>query len=348
MKKMNLVIQTAFLGDLILSIPLFQKIKSLFPDQELGVVCKRGLGEFLLHEKIVDQVYEVEKSNRASYVAALKKINQHQVQNLYCVHRSTRSLLMAAQIKAEKRIGFNSFLGFWVFDDCIDFLDEAPEAIRQFKILETTDLQVRELFLNQDFSRYNDVRETPPIEFAFAPLSSSLRASTKSSNRVALFPGSVWNTKKWTEEGYRELAQIFLNSGYEVDLLGGPDEKALCEAIANGDSRLRVLAGRDSIADTIANVKNYSLVVSNDSAPTHMASYAGVPVVTIFGPTTSVMGFRPWAEKVRVVENENMLCRPCGPHGHLTCPLGHHLCMKTISSAQVAAACGAFLPDLVY
>ena len=165
---------------------------------------------------------------------------------------------------------------------------------------------------------------------------------------MALFPGSVWNTKKWTEAGYRELAQILLNSGYEVELLGGPDEKALCESIASGDARLRVLAGRYSIADTIANVKNYSLVVSNDSAPTHMASYAGVPVVTIFGPTTSGMGFRPWAEKVRVVENENMLCRPCGPHGHVTCPLGHHLCMKTITSAQVAAACGSFLPDLIY
>ncbi len=345
---MNLVIQTAFLGDLILSIPLFRKIKSLFPDRDLGVVCKKGLGEFLLREKIVDYVYEVEKSNRASYVAALQTINQHQVQNLYCVHRSTRSLLMSAQIKAEKRIGFSSFLGFWIFDDCIDFLDEAPEVIRQFKILETTDAQVRDLFLNNDFSRYNDMSEVPPAEFVFEPASALVQTSIKSSKRVALFPGSVWNTKKWSEEGYRELAQIFLKSGYEVDLLGGPDEKGLCESIAKGDTGLHVLAGRYSIADTVATVKDYALVVSNDSAPTHMASYAGVPVVTIFGPTTSLLGFRPWSEQAQVVENNSMICRPCGPHGHMACPLGHHLCMRTITSTQVAMACRAFLPDLVF
>jgi heptosyltransferase II len=340
MKKMNVVIQTAFLGDLILSIPLFRKIKTLFPEHDLGVVCKKGLGAFLLSEKIVDQVFEVEKSNRSSYAAAIQVINAQSVQNVFCVHRSTRSLLMAAQIKAEKRIGFSSFLGFWIFDDNIDFLYEAPEAIRQYKILETSDTHIRELFLNNNFDRYNDVREIPPEEFSFR----SVR--TSSSKRVALFPGSVWNTKKWSEEGFKELAQILLNSGYEVDLLGGPDEKVLCESIANGDARIRVLAGSYSIAETIGHIKEYALVVSNDSAPTHMASYSGVPVVTIFGPTTSMMGFRPWAEKARVVENESMICRPCGPHGHQACPLGHHLCMKTITSAQVAAACRAFLPDL--
>lgn len=341
MRKMNLVIQTAFLGDLILSIPLFRKIKKIFPEYDLGVVCKKGLGEFLIREKVVDQVFEVEKSNRSSYVEAIQKINSQTVQNIYCVHRSTRSLLMAAQIKAEKRIGFSSFLGFWIFDESIDFLFEAPEAIRQYKILETTDAHIRELFLSQDLSRYNDMSEVPPSEFSF-----DVRELPKARKRVALFPGSVWNTKKWTAEGYRELAQIFLRSGYEVDLLGGPDEKELCEIIASGDARIRVLAGHYSIADTIANMKDYALVVSNDSAPTHMASYQGVPIVTIFGPTTSLMGFRPWTEKARVVENPHINCRPCGPHGHVACPLGHHLCMKTITSQQVAEACRAFLPDL--
>lgn len=342
MKKMNLVIQTAFLGDLILSIPLLRQIKKLFPADELGVVCKKGLGEFLLREKVVDHVFEVEKSNRLSYVQAIQKINQKQVRHLYCVHRSIRSVLMAAQIKSEKRIGFSSFLGFWIFDDSVDFLHEAPEAIRQFKILETSAAHIRDLFLSDDFSRYNEMSELPPAEFSFGEPQPRTPAK-----RVALFPGSVWNTKRWTEEGYRELAHIFLNSGYEVDLLGGPDEKELCEKIANGDSRLRLLAGRTSIADTIQNIKEYALVVSNDSAPTHMASYAGVPVVTIFGPTTSRMGFRPWARKAQVVENNQVSCRPCGPHGHQTCPLGHHLCMKTVSSRQVAQACSLYLTDLV-
>lgn len=332
--KSNLVIQTAFLGDLLLSIPLLKRLKKLFPDDKLIVMCKSGLGEFLLKEHLVDEVIEVEKGSAISYRQARTELNKYQLRNIYCVHRSMRSLFFAAGLKAQKKFGFSSLLGFWIFDEVIDYHTENPEVLRQFSILETSDPETLEQLAVEDFSVLNKA-DLPAVPSYFSyPATEGKRAASK---RVALFPGSVWATKKWKKAGFAELAVLFRKAGYQIDLLGGPTEKILCEEIAAQAGDVRVLAGRLTIAETIVSLADYDLVVTNDSAPTHMAAYRNTPVLTIFGPTTLKQGFRPWSNNAGVVENAELKCRPCGKHGHNVCPLKHHNCMNAISAAEVFA-----------
>lgn len=330
--KANLVVQTAFLGDVILSIPTLQRIKKLFPEDRLVLVCKKGLGDFLLADKIVDQVVEIEKSNGLSYVKALNIISEQSIRNIFCIHRSIRSLMFVSKIKADLKIGFDSFMAFWIFDKRVKFISSNPEVIRQIKILEPVDPDLKNEIINKDYSNLNSsILPSIPDFFSFPkPL---LKRET--AKKIALFPGSVWATKRWTESGYRDLCTLINNYGYEVDLLGGPDETELCLKIAADLKFVNVLAGKFSIAETIQEIKKYDLVVSNDSAPTHMASYQNVSVVTIFGPTVPAQGFRPWSNQAKIVENTDLKCRPCGRHGHRQCPLGHHNCMKQISAQQV-------------
>lgn len=333
MIKANLVIQTAFLGDLILSVPVLRRIKALNPSEKLIVVCKKGHADFLLREQIADYAFEVEKSSRKSYREALKYIENFAVDKLFCIHRSVRSQLFAAQVKAEKKIGFSSLLGFWIFDDHVDFDLAAPEVIRQFKILETTDPLTRVQIGENDFSELNETGKPVPGFFSMAktrPLAGN--------KKIAIFPGSVWATKRWTEEGFTKVTQQLLQDGFKVDLLGGPDDAPLCDRIAVMAPGAQVLAGKLSIHESLKVLPNYDLVISNDSASTHMAVYNGVRVVSIFGPTTKALGFRPWSNDATVVENPELSCRPCGKHGHMICPLGHHNCMKSISAEQVLTA----------
>lgn len=331
MLKSNLVIQTAFLGDLILSIPTLRRIKEIFPDDKLIVLCKSGLGEFLIKEHIVDAIIEIEKSNAKSYQNALVESNKYNIRNVFCLHRSVRSQLFAAKIKAEKKIGFSSFLGFWIFDDLVDYRAENPEVIRQFAILETIDSRSFTEINSQDYSYLNssEMPVVPPF-FSFVQ-----QVRNESRNKIAIFPGSVWATKKWTTAGFTELAELLVKDNYQIDLLGGASEKILCEEIAAKVSGVNVLAGSCSIAETIQLLAGYDLVISNDSAPTHMAAYNNIPVVTIFGPTTLKQGFRPWSNNAYVIENNQLTCRPCGKHGHNVCPLAHHNCMKSISAIMV-------------
>lgn len=331
MQEVNVVIQTAFLGDLILSVPTLRRIKKTQPHRQLAVVCKKGLGDFLKNEGLVDLVFEIEKSNRDSYKNALNALNKFSLNNVYCIHKSTRSLLFAAQLKAKRKIGYNSFVGFWFFDEVVDFEPEQHEVLRQFKILETTDEETRLKLFDEQLVDLNKVGQQIPDYFSFkAP-----KTIKETSGRVALFPGSVWETKKWTEQGFADLAKKLNEVGFKVDFLGGPQEKELCSRIAELAGVGEVLAGQFDIATSLQKVREYDLVVSNDSAPTHMAVYQNTPVLTIFGPTTSNMGFRPWSNNSDVVELEEISCRPCGPHGHKECPLKHHNCMKEISAEMV-------------
>ena len=80
------------------------------------------------------------------------------------------------------------------------------------------------------------------------------------------------------------------------------------------------------------------MLVTNDSAPLHLASAMATPTVALFGPTVPTFGFGPLAPRHRVMETTGLDCRPCHAHGPATCPLGHFKCMRDLPAALVAAA----------
>lgn len=347
MEKAQVVIQTAFLGDLILSIPFLKRVKQLSPSEKLILVCKKGLGSFLQHQGVIDGYCEIEKGNRESYQDALGHLNQFEISQLFCVHRSFRSLLFSMQINAIKKIGFRSFFGFIVFDESYKYEKKWPDAIRKFRLLQSQDKEIQLALEKGDFSELNRSDENGrmpiiPALFSFKRLFKGPRLNLQ--KQVCVFPGSVWATKRWTEEGYTAVVRALIEKKHKVLLLGGPDEKALCESIAGKVSGAEVWAGKLSIQQSIEKVGESDLIIANDSAATHMAALQSTPAITLFGPTTLELGFRPWSDLARVVQVD-LDCRPCGAHGHQQCPLGHHDCMKLIKPENVVSQALAILKD---
>jgi hypothetical protein len=84
-------------------------------------------------------------------------------------------------------------------------------------------------------------------------------------------------------------------------------------------------------------------LVTNDSAPLHLATAVGTPVVALFGPTVPAFGFGPRGLDDVVLEHDGLACRPCSAHGPRRCPLGHHRCMRELPPGAVAAALAAVL-----
>lgn len=342
MTKVHVVVQTAFIGDLFLAIPLLQRLRSTNPGHQLVLVCKKGLGHFFLKNKIVDHVYEVTKGDSRSYKSILKDLKKFEIDHVYCVHRSLRSALFTMQMKANKKIGFGSFLQLLFFSEVVNYPQPWPDAIRQMSILMTVDSDVHEEIQKSDWTYLNEKKvdgtfETIPEFFKIK----TVELESANSKKIALFPGSVWATKRWTVEGYTAVAQSLIQQGYQVLLMGGPDELTICETIADQVPQAQILAGKMNLDESINQIKDCKLIICNDSAPSHMAASVGIPVVCIFGPTTLDLGFRPWIDRSMVVENSNLNCRPCGKHGHQQCPLGHHKCMKDILPDQVLKRCQA-------
>jgi heptosyltransferase-2 len=155
---------------------------------------------------------------------------------------------------------------------------------------------------------------------------------------VAMAPGSQWATKRWGVDGFAKAAQHFIKAGKKVVIVGSPDEKPLAEEIKSLCPGVLDYVGQTDIYSLAQLLSECSLLLSNDNGAMHVATAAGIPVVTVFGPTVPAQGYSPWSEQSRVVQTK-LGCRPCGPHGHTQCPIGTHDCMKKVYAESVIFAC---------
>jgi heptosyltransferase-2 len=165
---------------------------------------------------------------------------------------------------------------------------------------------------------------------------------------VGLAPGARWATKAWPAKGWAHLAAELGAGGAALPVLvGAESDRSLCEAIgAQASGGCLNLAGRTPPLETAAVLERCSVLVTNDSAPMHLSTAVGTPVVALFGPTVPAFGFRPMGDRDVVLERE-LPCRPCSVHGGERCPRGHHACLAELPPANVLAALDGFLGSRV-
>lgn len=148
-------------------------------------------------------------------------------------------------------------------------------------------------------------------------------------------PGSAWGTKRWPF--FPELARLVAGD-FQIVVIGGEAEASLAANIqiaapgktVDATGELSVLASAELIRRAVA-------IVSNDSAPMHLASAMNTPTVAVFGPTVPEFGFGPLADSRMVAGVNHLDCRPCDRHGPQRCPLGHWRCMRELSAEQIHA-----------
>jgi heptosyltransferase-2 len=351
----NVLIQTAFLGDLLLSIPLMKKMKTLWPEQKLILICRKGIGEFFTKTQLVDEVFEIKKGDSPSYKQIIKTLKRREIERIISPHESVRTAFFVQKIKAKEKISFAKPWNQIFYGQRIPKNDSLPDAIRQLSLLQNCDENLKKQI--QTFLR----EETPYQVKAKGPLSAAPAWATMSLKRhyqqhsqelpallqklklssdelarsVAIFPGSVWATKRWMEEGYIQLGQNLRSQNIPVLVMGGPGEEELCAKITAQIPGARDLCAKTSIYESAMLLSQIAAVVGNDSASMHLAATGETPSVVIFGPTVLEFGFRPWQDHVYVVERHGLECRPCGKHGHKVCPIKTHVCMTSIHKEEV-------------
>lgn len=387
----NLIVQTAFIGDLLLSIPLIRNTQNLFPEDRVVLLCRKGFGAFFKSSGLVDDVIEIEKSNAKSYAAALAQLQGLSIRHVIVPHQSFRSARLIGHLKVSGlKVGFRRWWNFLFFDKRVVRPMQYPDAIRQLSLLAAVDARFSETF-SQDLAAVDEnlgvldtvrLRSTIPdwasmrvtIEGGAPEGSKTIQAEHDKAdwkrakknaadkvdwtqekqalkdqaewqtaqqikrNKLALVaPGSVWPTKRWHRQGFIDLLKTMHKEGYEIQLIGTKEEIEVCQYIKKQVPGAHNLAGRTSIAETIQLMSTATVLICNDSGAMHMASVVGLPTVSIFGPTTLALGYRPWNDNAVVVQ-KSLSCRPCSAHGTKKCPLKTHACMQDISSAEVLAA----------
>lgn len=328
-----LIVQTAFIGDVILTLPIVQLIKEKIPHSEVDFLTISRSAEILNNHPDINSIiiYEKNKEDRGiiGFLKILKKLKQKKYQIAVIPHRSLRSALLVYMAGIPKRIGFDRSAGKFLFTDIIKYNNSLHEIERNISLLSKL-LEVRELKIFPKL--YPDISDINRIESILAN-----NGINKSEKFICVAPGSVWNTKRWTKEGYIELIKKLIKKNYLIFLIGSKSDFMLCDYIKRcvNDSKVINLAGELNLLQSAELIKSSVLLVSNDSAPVHIATAMNTPVVVIFGPTSPVFGFYPYHQKSEVIEFANLKCRPCRIHGSKKCPTGKFECMTGITHELV-------------
>ncbi len=327
-----LVVQTAFLGDVVLTTPLFRALRRLHPDAHLAALVTPEAAPLVAEDPNLDEILTYGKKAGEGFSAVLQKVKAGHYQALVSAHRSHRTGFLALLSGIPQRVGFADADLPWAYHRRVRRDPVEHEVDRNLGLVRGLGHEPR------PEDRVLHVGYTPAEEAEVARVLAE--AGVAPGERLAaLSPGSVWATKRWLPEGFAAVGRGLEALGFRVVVLGGPGDRAVAAQVAGSVGPRAVdVAGRTSLKALAAWMDRVGLLVTNDSSPLHVAAARGTPTVAVFGATTTGLGFGPFHAASRVVEVD-LECRPCGPHGSKKCPKGHFRCMGELTATDVLQSC---------
>jgi heptosyltransferase II len=318
-----LIIQTAFIGDVILATPLIEQLHRCHPALDIHLLVRRGNEALLAEHPHLKRVWVWDKKNGKyrGLWRLLRDIRRERFDWVINCQRFAASGFLTAFSGAPVRIGFdkNPFSrGFTVrvphrFGTAEAPLHEVERNLALVRALTDERFQRPVLYPRaQDRARAAELRPPQPY--------------------ICIAPTSVWFTKQLPADKWLELIAL-IPADTAVLLLGAPDDRAACEAILRQCQRPQVynLAGELGLLASAALMQGARMNYVNDSAPMHLASAVNAPVTAVFCSTVPAFGFGPLSDERQILETQIPLaCRPCGLHGYKACPEEHFNCARQI------------------
>lgn len=311
-----LVIQTAFLGDVILATPVISELKRIYPNGQIDVLVRKGNESLLANNPAISNVFVFSKKEGKikSLRLLISQIRNEKYDEVINLQRFASSGILTAFSGAKSKVGFskNPFSFFYT--------TKIPHILN--KNLHEVE---RNLMCIQNHGAEPFVRPSlfpSSLDFSFVE-------TYTDEPYYCIAPASVWFTKQMPISKWIELSEILIQKG-KVYILGGPADFALGEKIREKlteKTKLINLSGKLSFLQSAALMRDAKRNYVNDSGPMHIASAMNAAVTAFYCSTIPGFGFGPVSTDSETLETTAKLsCRPCGLHGYKSCPKGHFKC----------------------
>jgi ADP-heptose:LPS heptosyltransferase len=330
-----LIIQTAFIGDVVLATPLIEKLHFFFPDAQIDFLLRKGNEQLLTGHPYIHEIliWDKKKNKQKNLFRVLQRIRKNRYDKVINVQRFFATGLLSAFSGAKEIIGFDknplSFLFTKKIKHVYGGLNISNTILNDHETVRNLEL-IRD-FTDNSFSGFSKPKLYPSV----ADFASIDALST--GKFITISPASVWFTKQFPESKWISFIKN-IPAVYEIYLMGGPGDESICQTIQEICSRseLKVLAGKLSFLQSAALMSRARMNYVNDSAPLHFASAMNAPVTAVYCSTVKKFGFWPLSDISHIVEiEEELYCRPCGLHGYASCPEGHFRCAMDIRQEQL-------------
>ena len=321
-----LIIQTAFIGDVVLATPLIEALHTTFPNARIDFLLRKGNEGLLLNHPFLNKVliWNKKEQKTQNLLKIISQVREEKYDAVFNAQRFFSSGLITARSGAKYTVGFDKNpLSF-------TFTKKVTHHISEEGTLHETE---RNLQLLEDFI------EQPTAKMKLYPQQADFDkvADYKKETYLVIAASSVWFTKQYPVNKWVEFL-IALNNKYKIYFIGGPDDLAQADEIIRKSKAANCvnLCGQLNMLESAALMQDAKMNYVNDSAPMHFASAVNAPTTAIFCSTVPAFGFGPTSEERHIVEVEEKLsCRPCGLHGKKACPVGHYDCAIKIKTEQL-------------
>ena len=340
-----LVVQTAFIGDVVLATALVESLHQQYPKAAIDVVVRKGNEPLFNEHPFINEliVWDKKQHKYLNWLSILKKIRAKKYDVFINLQRFAATGLWTILSSANTTIGFDknpfSFL----------FTHKVKHDVSAVDVHE----------INRNHALISSLGVLPLVMPKLYPTNSDYEKVKlyQAEKYITIAPASVWFTKQFPLTAWVSLINELKFEG-PIYILGGPGDKNLGDAIVNEVSKLNSNTSNISTTSNASSASKKIINLSgelgflasaalqqkavinyvNDSAPMHFCSAVNAPVVAIYCSTIPAFGFGPLSTNSFIVETqEKLACRPCGLHGKKQCPLGHFNCAQTIENAQLIA-----------
>lgn len=326
MKKV-LLIQTSFIGDVVLATSVLETLHHTDPSIQLDLLVRKGNESLFAGHPYLSEVlvWDKKKNKYRNLLKLVKKIRSNKYDTVLNLQRFAATGLLAVCSGASNIIGYDKNPLSFLFNRKVkhqigtDFdykheIDRCHALIHPF--VEKGPLNPCLYPSKEDYERIEPFQEKPYLVVA---------------------PGSMWFTKEFPLHKWRKvLGEVPVD--FPIYLIGsGTDEKksALIQEQLPQKNLIN-LAGRLSFLQSVALMEGAVLNLVNDSAPLHFASARNAPVLALFCSTVPHFGFGPLSDERYTIETKLPLdCRPCGLHGKKSCPNGNFACGESVDDSEI-------------
>jgi len=322
--KKFLVIQTASIGDVILSTSIGEKLLEHYPNCQVDYLVKKGNeGVFYGNMKINEVfIWNKKQDKYKNMLQIIFQIREEKYDATINLQRFFSSGIFTIFSGAKKKYGFkkNPLSLFFSKRFKHEFKENWHEIDRNQQLI--TAITNNKAALPKLYPTKREYAKMSPY---------------KTKAYITITPASLWFTKQFPKEKWISFITQ-THQSLNIYLLGGPDDNALCQEIIAKSQRNNIinLAGKLIFVESAALMRDALMNYVNDSAAQHIASSVNGKTCSIYCSTHTDFGFGPLSKEATIIETkEHLNCRPCGLHGHKSCPEEHFKCAQNIKIEQL-------------
>jgi len=320
-----LVVDLAFIGDLLMSTPAYANLRRAFPENHIDLLAAPGSRAIVESSGFFNRIFTsgIKKGGWKAIRLEAELTESERYDCVVAFHRGHGSLLMLKMAGVPFRIGFTHGGRGLLLTHGVRFDLYRHRTWNHLNLIDQC------LPIEVDYSTPTYLK---PSDDAVESVKGMIAEHAPGAKLAIINPNAAWPTKRWTPEGFAYVADALSEKGYLPVLVGSGREEHVCSSVAGTMKNTSWnLAGKTSLQELAALMAESEIAISNDSGPMHIAHAVGTLVVSIFGPTDPAR-CGPWHGEIEPIQH-NLDCIKCYRK-----QCWHLKCMRELDRDKVLSA----------